>query len=127
AAAPRKSSVARLAVTVERWVVYTLLAIAIVLAQFQLPGLFAPPSGQQPEAKAAYQALLAAGAQSGAAGTLPRPALIAFDYEAAQQGELNPAAAAILRQLMGEGVPVVGVATRATGAAVGQMLLQKAA
>ncbi len=127
AATPRKRSVARVALYVERWVVFAVLAVAIVLAQFQLPGRFGPPTGWPPEAQAAYAAVIAAGAQSGAAGTLPRPALIAFDYDAAQQGELNPAVVAIIRQLMGEGVPVVGVATRATGAAVGQLLLEQAA
>jgi len=126
AAAPRKSSVARLAMYVERWIVFAVLAVAISLAQFQLPGLFGPPR-LSPEAQAAYSQLVAAGAQSGLAGTLPKPVLVAFDYEAAQQGELNPAAVAILRQLMGAGVPVVGVSTRATGAAVGQMLLDQAA
>ena len=118
---------ARAALYVERWVVFAVLAAAIVLAQFQLPGRFGPPTGWPPEAQAAYEAVIAAGAKSGAAGTPPRPALIAFDYDAAQQGELNPAAVAIIRQLMGAGVPVVGVATRATGAAVGQLLLEQAA
>lgn len=126
AAAPRRGSAARVAQYLERWVVFALLAAAILLAQFQLPGLFGPPVGQPPEAEAAYAALLTAGASSGAAGTLPRPVLVVFDYEAAQQGELNPAAAAILRQLLGEGVPVVGVSTRATGAVVGQQLLTAA-
>lgn len=126
AAAPRRGSVARVARYVERWVVFALLAAAMIVAQFQLPGLFGVPTGQPPEAEAAYAALVAAGAQSGAAGTLPRPALVAFDYEAAQQGELNPAASAVLRQLLGDGVPVVGVSTRATGALVGQQLLQAA-
>ncbi len=126
AAAPRKSSVARVAQTIERWIVFAVLAVAIILAQFQLPAFFGGPR-LTPEANAAYSQMLAAGAQSPAAGTLPRPALVVFDYEAAQQGELNPAAAAILRQLMGEGVPVVGVSTRASGAAVGQMLLADAA
>ncbi len=127
AATPRKRNVARVAQYVERWVVFAVLAAAIILAQFQLPGLFAPPTGGQRSATDAYNAIMAAGAQSGAAGALLRPALVAFDYDAAQQGELNPAAIAILRQLLGAGVPVVGVATRATGAAVGQGLLQAAA
>jgi hypothetical protein len=126
-AAPRQNRVARMAGYLERWAVFAVLAVAVVLAQFQLPGLFAAPAGRQPAAVAAYDTPIAAGAQSGAAGSLPRPALIAFDYEAAQQGELNPAAVAIIRQLLSEGVPVVGVSLRPAGAAVGQQLLAQAA
>jgi hypothetical protein len=56
AAAPRKRSVARLAQYVERWVIFAVLAVAIILAQFQLPGLFAPPGNPQPDANRAYNA-----------------------------------------------------------------------
>ncbi|MCC7358622.1 MAG: hypothetical protein IT317_04045 [Anaerolineales bacterium] len=123
AAVPRPGSARRVAQSVERWVVFALLAAAIIAAQFYGPGLFAPPTGQQPAAAAAYQQLVSAGAQSHAPGTLPRPALIAFDYDPSQQGELNPAVVVVLRQLLGAGVPVVGLSIRPAGAAVGQLLL----
>jgi hypothetical protein len=107
---------------VERWVVFAILAIAIGLAQFQFPAWFPPPQGIPPEAEAAYQAVAAV--EAGSTGsTRPAPVLVAFDYEPAQQGELSPGAQAIVRQVLGQGVPVVAVSARPSGAAVGQQLL----
>jgi hypothetical protein len=124
---PARRSRARLSALAERWVIFAVLALAIGLAQFQWPGLFPPPLAIMPEAESAYQAVVEAGAASGAAGTAAAPALVAFDYEPAQQGELSPGAQAIVRQLLAQGVPVVAVSARPSGAAVGQQVLEQTA
>jgi hypothetical protein len=122
---PVRRSGTRLSSLVERWLIFALLALAIGLAQFQWPGLFPLPQAITPEAEAesAYQAVV----EAGAAGTGARPALVAFDYEPAQQGELSPGAQVIVRQLLAQGVPVVAVSARPAGAAVGQQVLEQTA
>jgi hypothetical protein len=124
---PARRSRAQLSTLVERWLIFAVLALAIGLAQFQLRGLFPPPQAIMPEAENAYRAVVEAGAGSGAAGTTAAPALVAFDYEPAQQGELSPGAQAIVRQLLNQGVPVVAVSARPAGAAVGQQVLEQTA
>lgn len=114
----------RVSVLVERWVVFLVLLVALVLAQFQaqlpLPALFAPPSPNLPPAAAAVYSLIE---------RLPidKPALVAFDYDAAQAGELDPGAQAVIAHLTHHGVPVVGVSLRLTGPAVAEQVLSKTA
>ncbi len=112
---------------VERWVVFGILALAIILAQFQFAGQFAPPSRITDDTRHAYEAVAGLAALSGAPGTPPRPVLIALDYEAGLQGELNPGVQAIMGQALAQGNPVVMVSTKPEGAAVAQGLLERSA
>jgi hypothetical protein len=106
----------QLALPLERWMVFAILAVGLLIPSF-LPGLFSLPSTISRETQAAYNLI---------EGLPPdKPALVAFDYDAAQTGELNPAAEALISHLLRRGVPIVGVSTRLTGAAVGQDLLQQ--
>jgi hypothetical protein len=54
-----------------------------------------------------------------------QPALVVFDYDPAQAGELDPLAQAIITHLQRRGVPVVGLSTSPTGAATGEALLNQ--
>ena len=109
---------------VERWVVFLVLLAAIVLTQFQaqlgLPALFnAPAPALPPESAAVYQII----------EQLPKdkPALVAFDYDASQSGELDPGAAAVVHHLATRGVPVVAVSLRLTGAGAAEHVLSQSA
>lgn len=124
---PDRRGRSRLGALVERWVIFAVLAAAIGLAQFYWPALFPLPLGMTSEAQAAYEAVAAAGAWSGAPGTRPAPVLVAFEYEPALQSELNPGAQAIVRQVLGLGLPVVAVSSRPAGAAVSQQVLEATA
>lgn len=103
----------------ERWLVFLALAVAILVPQFVLPGLFAAPATMRPEAAAAFAAVNDA--------PVAQPALVAFEYDPAQQGELTPGASAIVTHLMSRGVPVVAASTRPLGAAVAHTVLEQVA
>jgi hypothetical protein len=53
------------------------------------------------------------------------PVLVAFDYDPAQAGELDPLAQAIVSNLKRHSVPVVGISTTPVGAATGEALLSQ--
>jgi hypothetical protein len=110
---------ARLAQYLERWFVFLVLGLAIVLPQFVLPDMFAAPTTMGRHAQDAFNTVNLA--------PMNQPALIAFDYDPAQQGELNPGAVALITHLMSRGVPVVGVSTRPLGAAVAHNVLEQVA
>jgi len=107
----------QIALPFERWFIFSLVALAVILPAFFLPGFFPPPTTIGLETQAAYLKLDGLSAD--------KPVLVAFDYEPAQAGELNPVAEALLTHLMRRGVPVVGVSTRLGGAAVGDDLLKQ--
>jgi hypothetical protein len=119
AAAPAARAPSRLAAHLERWVVFLVLLAAILVAQFGLPGLFGAPTAISAEARAAFDVVQRAPAD--------RPALVAFDFDPGQQGELEPGAAAVVTHLMRRGVPIVAVSTRPLGAALGQQVLDDVA
>jgi hypothetical protein len=54
-----------------------------------------------------------------------QPVLVAFDYDPAQAGELDPLAQAIISNLQRHSVPVVGISTSPVGAATGEALLSR--
>ncbi len=116
---PEAARGVRLALPLERWLIFALLAVAILAPFFLGAGLFPLPATIGVEAKAAYNVI--EGLPAG------KPALVAFDYDPAQTGELNPAASALVAHLMRRGLPVVAVSTRLTGAAVGEDVLQQLA
>ncbi|MBI4769090.1 MAG: hypothetical protein HY784_01410 [Chloroflexi bacterium] len=107
-----------LALPLERWAIVAVMLAAILVPYFIAPGLFALPITLGQDTQAAFNVI----------ETLPtdKPALIAFDYEPGQRGELDPAAHAMVAHLMRRGVPVVAVSTRPAGAAVGEAVLQQA-
>jgi hypothetical protein len=121
-ARPEAKRRAPLALLLERWLVFALMAIALLLPFALGSGLFPAPATIGLDTRAAYNVVEALPAPP-----LAKPALVAFDYDPAQGGELNPAAAALVAHLMHRGVPVVGVSTRLAGAAVGDDLLHKVA
>jgi len=101
----------RISLPVERWLVFAALAAAVIAPWFFAVGFFPAPTTIARETKAVFNLV----------DTLPadEPALIAFDYEPAQRGELDPAAQAVLFHLMRRGVSLVGVSTHPAGAGVG--------
>jgi hypothetical protein len=121
---PARRGRVRLSALAERWLVFLVLLVALVLAQFQvqlqLPAIFAPPSPNLPPESAAVYSLIEG---------LPKdkPALVAFDYDAAQSGELDPGAQAVVAHLAHHGLPVVGVSLRLTGSALAEQVLSKSA
>lgn len=119
AARPLAKQPTRLSYYVERWLVFLTLALAILVPQFLLPGMFAAPKTISREAQAAFEAVNDA--------PISQPALVAFDYDPAEQGELSPSAVAIVTHLMSRGVPVVAVSTRPLGAAVAESVLDQVA
>jgi hypothetical protein len=116
---PARRDQVRLSAMLERWVVFAILATAILLAQFRFANLFPLPAPGTADIQPAFA--IVNGLATG------KPALVAFDYEAAQQGELNPGALALVGHLLRRGVRVVAVSTRLTGAAAGQELLDQSA
>jgi hypothetical protein len=118
-ARPEAKPRARLVLPLERWLIFALMLVALLLPFALGPGLFPAPSKIGQDTQAAYNVIQ----------TLPggKPVLVAFDYDPAQSGELNPAATALVAHLMHRGVPVVGVSTRLAGAAVGDDLLRTTA
>jgi hypothetical protein len=121
-ARPEAKRRAPLALPLERWLVFALMAMALLLPFALGAGLFPAPAAIGLDTQAAYNVV-----ETLPAAPLAKPALIAFDYDPAQGGELNPAATALVAHLMHRGVPVVGVSTRLAGAAVGDDLLHKIA
>ncbi len=119
AARPLVQKTSRLGLHLERWLVFTILALAILIPQFVLPDMFGAPETISREAQAAFQAINLA--------PINQPALVAFDYDPAQQGELSPGAVTIVTHLINRGVPVVAVSTRPLGAAVAQSVLTQVA
>ena len=93
------------------------VAIATPLTFKDARGFFAPISAQPKSAQDLFDALN---------GLSPaQPVLVAFDYDPAQAGELNPLAQALLSHLERHGVPVVGLSTSPAGAALGETLLNQ--
>jgi hypothetical protein len=113
-AAPAAKRKAR-AIPWERLLITVLLPIVIAATPFGIKGLYLAPANMRPETAAAYEA----------ASRLPadRPVLVAFDYEPAQAGELEPVANALVSHLARRGVPLVGVSTSPTGAALAELML----
>jgi hypothetical protein len=84
-----------------------------------LPGLFTVPVSIRPETLAAFTAL----------DSLPvsKPVLVAFDYEPAQAGELEPVASALITHLARKGAPLVGISTSPMGAVLAEAMFDKIA
>lgn len=104
---------------VERWLVVLALLVAIALPLYGAPGLFPLPTTISPQTQAAFNTV----------NSLPadKPALVVFDYDPAQSGELNPSASALVRHLLLRGITVVGLSTRPAGAALGDVLMNSVA
>jgi hypothetical protein len=113
----RQAARKRFAVPVARLAVFTVLFVALVLPAVvpAARGLFAPASSWPASAQATFTLLDSL--------TPARPALVVFDYDPAQSGELDPMAQALVSHLMRRGVPLVGVSTSPAGAALGETLL----
>jgi hypothetical protein len=118
-ARPEVKRRARLALPLERWLVFGLMAVALLLPLSLGSGLFPLPATIGLDTRATYDIVEQLPAS--------KPALVAFDYDPGQAGELDPAATALVAHLMHRGVPVVGVSTRLAGAAVGDALLREVA
>jgi hypothetical protein len=118
-AAPASRRRFRLALPLDRLLVVCLLAFVVIVVPVAAPALFPLPTTIAPEAEAAFQLIEAA--------PLDKPVLVAFDYEPAHQGEMNPPAQALLAHLMRRGVPLVAVSTRAAGAPVADEVLNELA
>ena len=101
----------RISLPVERWLVFAALAAAVITPWFFAAGFFPAPTTIARETNAVFTLVEALPADE--------PALIAFDYEPAQRGELDPAAQAVIFHLMRRGVSLVGVSTHPAGAGVG--------
>lgn len=121
-ARPEVKRRAQLVQPLERWLVFALMAVALLLPFALGSGLFPAPATIGLDTQAAYNVV-----ETLPAPPLAQPALVAFDYDPAQAGELSPAATALVAHLMHRGVPVVGVSTRLAGAAVGDDLLNQVA
>lgn len=104
---------------VERWLVVLALLAAIALPLYGAPGLFPLPTTIGPHVLSAFNTLNA----------LPtdKPALVVFDYDPAQSGELNASARALVKHLLLRGVTVVGLSTRPAGAVQGDAIFNEAA
>ncbi len=98
-----------------------LVLFAAVLAPLSvLPyGFFPLPSTIGQDALAAFNTI----------ENLPadKPALVVFEYDPAQSGELHPGALAVTSHLVRRGVTVVGASTHVAGAALGDAVLAEAA
>ncbi len=116
-AADRKAK-RRFQVPVVRWAI-TLALIVAALVPFVLPGLFVPPTSIARLTEAAVTTVEALDPTG--------PVLVAIDYEPGQAGELDPAASALLRHLMRQGLPVATVSTNPGGAGLAQRLLNDSA
>jgi len=116
---PEAKRKARLSVPFERWLVMVLLIVAVIVPPLFTPGIFPVPRTINLATQKAFQII----------DKLPndKPALIAFDYDPAQSGELNPGAEALVSHLIRRGVPLIGVSALATGAGVGEEVLRHAA
>ncbi len=101
-----------------------LALFAVVLAPYFIPALASPtllppPSALSPALQGFVTTL----------GNLPvdKPVLVAFEYDPASAGELNPGVQATLTQLMRAGVRVAAISTRPAGVGVAQEALDEAA
>lgn len=113
----------RLTYPVDRLLV-ALALFAVVLAPYFIPALASPtllppPSVLSPALQGFVTTL----------GNLPvdKPVLVAFEYDPASAGELNPGVQATLTQLMRAGVRVAAISTRPAGVGVAQEALDEAA
>ena len=107
------------ALPVARLAVFAALFVAFVIP-LSLPaakGYFAPVQSSNQSAQDAFTTLDAL--------SPAQPVLVAFDYDPAQAGELDPLAQAIIAHLKRHSVPVVGISTSPTGAATGEALLNQ--
>jgi len=111
-ARPASKRKLQISLPVERWIVFAVLAIGIIVPWFFAVGFFPLPTTIGREANAAFETI----------ESLPntKPALIAFDYDPAQRGELDSAAEALIFHLMRRGVTVVGVSTRPAGPGIAE-------
>ena len=110
----------RLAVPFQRLAVFGVLLVAIVIPLIipDAQNIFAPASAWPASAQATFDTL---------DNLSPaQPALVVFDYDPAQAGELDPLAQALVLHLQRRGVPVVGLSTSPAGAATGETLLAQA-
>lgn len=98
-----------------RWLISLALIIAAVFGLFSGFSISELPV-PAPEARAANQAI----------ETLPSqaPVLVAFDYEPALSGEMEPLATALLNHLMLRGVNLTLVSTTPTGPVLAEAVLQ---
>jgi hypothetical protein len=102
---------------VERLAVAAVMLAAILIPYF-FPGFFPLPTTVSTEVQAAFNLV--------EAQSPDQPALVVFDYEPGQTGELDPAAMAIVTHLLRRGVPVVGVSTRPSGPGVAEAVFDAA-
>lgn len=102
---------------VERLLVFTFILVAIVLPLFA-PGFFAAPAGIDRDTREAFTVV----------ESLPADgvAVVAFDYDVAQRGELDPAAVAIVSHLLRQNVRVLTLSTRPTGVGAAEAVLATA-
>ncbi|MBI3177813.1 MAG: hypothetical protein HYZ35_07470, partial [Chloroflexi bacterium] len=123
AAAARAGRRFRFTYPVDRLLV-ALALFAVALAPYFFPALASPtllppPSALSPALQGFVTTL----------GNLPvdKPVLVAFEYDPASAGELNPGVQAMLTQLMRAGVRVAAISTRPAGVGVAQEALDEAA
>jgi len=107
----------RFTVPVARLAVFTVLLVALVLPALvpEARGLFAPVGASPASAQDTFNVINSLSSA--------KPALVVFDYDPAQAGELDPLAEALVAHLSRHGVPVVGLSTSPAGAALGESLL----
>ncbi len=105
----------QISLPVERWLVFAVLAVAVIVPWFFMVGFFPVPTtiGRETEATFTQINQLANA----------KPVLVAFDYDPAQRGELDPAASALVGHLMRRGVTIVSMSTLPAGAGIAQDLL----
>lgn len=103
-----------------------LLALVLVALPF-IPGILPPGLFVEPARQGAPSQLQAATFANLIEG-LPAdsPVVVAFDYDPASTGELNPGASALVTHLMKRGIGMTTVSTYPAGVGVGQGLLDPA-
>jgi hypothetical protein len=111
------SGVRKLALPVDRWAVYLILLVAMVLPIVVGLNLFPVPPART---RAANDARLAIEA-------LPTDArvLVAFEYEPDAAGELDASAEAILHHLMTRGATIYALSSKPTGPTIAQSVLER--
>lgn len=103
---------------IERWAIALVLLVAIVVPLLLQPRLLPAPAPTLP-AQAAFQVI--EGLRPGGI------ALVAFDYDPASAGELDPLALTVLHHLAGRNVRVLALSTRPLGPALAQQALDTVA
>jgi hypothetical protein len=113
------SGVRKLALPVDRWAVYLILLVAIVLPIVGGFNFFPAPLART---RAADEVRLAIEA-------LPEDArvLVAFEYEPDASGELDASAEAILHHLMTRGATIYALSSKPTGPTIAQSALERVA